>query len=325
MPYTSLPSPAHGRPAEACTHRSSRLRALAALMLLAVLPELARACACGCGVFEVGSASMFPTQSGGMFSLEYDFMDQNLNWSGSASAPASDNADKQIRTSFVTASAQYMVTRSWGAAVEVPYWNRLFKTTNDDGNVVDFTHGAVGDVRVRGIYTGFSADLSTGVTAGLKLPTGDYKYANFDRDTEIGTGSTDLLLGVYHIGPLTADRNWIWFVDGQWARPFAYSGEYRPGSEVDLTAAVSHAGFRFGAATVAPLIEIIGATRAHDQGADANPGDSGYTRVLAAPGLDASLARLRATLTVDVPLYEHVNGNQLVAPALFKFVIGHSF
>jgi hypothetical protein len=218
-----------------------------------------------------------------------------------------------------------MMTRSWGLVVEVPYWNRLFKTTNDVDNIVDFTHDAFGDVRVRGIYTGFSEDLSTGVTAGLKLPTGDYKDPNFDRDTQIGTGSTDLLVGAYHIGPLAADRRWIWFIDGQWNEPFAYSGEYRPGSEVDLTAAVSHAGYRLEGASVAPLIEIIGAVRARDQGSDSNPGDSGYSRLLVAPGVDASFAGLRATMTVGLPLYEHVNGNQLVAPALFKLVVGHSF
>ena len=301
------------------------LGAVTAFLLLLTGPSLAHACACGCGVFEVGTASMFPTQRGGMVSLEYDFMNQNGNWSGTSSAPAADNADQQIRTSFVTASAQYMFTRAWGVGVEVPYWDRLFRTANDSGDIVGFTHAALGDVRVRGTFAGFSADLSTGVTAGLKLPTGDYKYANFDRDTEIGTGSTDFLLGAYHIGPLTADRKWTWFVDGQWDQPFTYSGEYHPGSEVDLTAAISHAGYHSGSVIVAPLLAVIGATRTRDSGADSNPGDSGYDRVLVAPGLDASLAGMRATLTVDVPLYEKVNGNQLVAPDLFKLVVGHAF
>jgi hypothetical protein len=301
------------------------LAAIALSVLASLQTTPAHACACGCGVFEVGTASMFPTQRGGMASLEYDFMNQNGNWSGTSSAPAADNADQQIRTSFVTASAQYMFTRAWGVGVEVPYWDRLFRTTDDSGDIVAFTHGALGDVRVRGTFAGFSADLSTGVTAGLKLPTGDYKYANFDRDTEIGTGSTDFLLGAYHIGPLTADRKWTWFVDGQWDQPFTYSGEYHPGSEVDLTAAISHAGYHSGSVIVAPLLAVIGATRTRDSGADSNPGDSGYDRVLVAPGLDASLAGMRATLTVDVPLYEKVNGNQLVAPALFKLVVGHAF
>jgi len=252
-------------------------------------------------------------------------MNQNGNWSGSSSAPAANNADQQIRTSFVTASMLYMFTRSWGISVEAPYWNRLFRTADDAGDIVGFTHSALGDVRVRGTYAGFSADLSTGITAGLKLPTGDYKYANFDRDTEIGTGSTDLLLGAYHIGSLTADRKWTWFVDGQWAQPFEYSGEYRPGSEMDLTVAVSHAGYHAGSVTAAPLLAIIGATRTHDAGADSNPGDSGYNRLLAAPGVDAKFGSLRTTLTVDIPLDEHVNGNQLVAPALFKIVVGRPF
>lgn len=312
--------------------RSSDARARLAVLLIAVSASLfstfrstpAHACACGCGVFEVGTASMFPAQRGGMVSLEYDFMNQNRNWSGTRSASAANNEDQQIRTSFVTASAQYMFTRAWGIGVEAPYWNRLFRTTGEDDDVVGFTHGALGDVRVRATFAGFSADLSTGITAGLKLPTGDYKYANFDRDTEIGTGSTDFLLGAYHSGPLTADRKWTWFVDGQWNQPFTYSGEYHPGSEVDLTAAVSHAGYHSGSVTVAPLLAAIGVTRTRDSGADSNPGDSGYDRLLVAPGLDASIAGVRATLTVDVPLYEKVNGNQLVAPALFKLVVGHA-
>jgi hypothetical protein len=294
-------------------------------LLLALAPTAALACACGCGVFEVGTASMFPTQPGGMYSLEFDFMDQSQNRLGTSPAPAVDNEDRRIRTSFVTASAQYMFSRSWGLGVEAPFWNRLFKTTDEAGDIVSFTHGALGDVRVHGTYAGFSEDLSTGISAGLKLPTGDYKYANFDRDTQIGTGSTDFLLGAYHIGTLTEDRRWTWFVDGQWAQPFAYSGAYRPGSEVDLTAAVSHTGYRSAGATVAPLFMVIGVSRARDAGADSNPGDSGSTRLLAAPGVDASVAGIRASFTVDIPVYERVNGNQLVAPALFKLVVGRSF
>ena len=41
------------------------------------------------------------------------------------------------------------------------------------------------------MYTGFSKDMSKGLIFGVKLPTGDYTAANFDRDTQIGTGSTD--------------------------------------------------------------------------------------------------------------------------------------
>ena len=49
------------------------------LVLVAfILPSgRAWACACGCGVFDVGTASMYPLATGGMIFLESDALDQN--------------------------------------------------------------------------------------------------------------------------------------------------------------------------------------------------------------------------------------------------------
>ncbi len=79
------------------------------------------ACACGCGVFDVATSSMFPEGEGGMAFLNYDYQDQNQNWNGTSSAPAANNDDKKIETDFVTLGLQYMFNRSWGAQVELPY------------------------------------------------------------------------------------------------------------------------------------------------------------------------------------------------------------
>ena len=98
---------------------------------------------------------------------------------------------------------------------EVPYDYRTFKTVTGNPNVPNNTvttinWGALGDIRLEGIYTGFFADQSAGVTFGLKLPTGDWTYNNaygdVDRDSEIGTGSTDILLGGFYRGNITKDR-----------------------------------------------------------------------------------------------------------------------
>jgi len=74
---------------------NSRRAASAPFLSIAFLgtlaPGLTLACACGCGIFDVGTASMFPTQQGGMVWTEYDFMDQNKNWSGTSQAPADNN------------------------------------------------------------------------------------------------------------------------------------------------------------------------------------------------------------------------------------------
>ena len=117
---------------------------------------------------------MFPKGQGGMAFLQYDYQDQNRNWSGTSEAPAANNGDKEIETHFVTAGLQYMFNDQWGAQVEVPYDYRHFKTDIGGGNIVTRNWSQLGDIRIEGIYTGFFADLSAGVTFGLKLPTGSY-------------------------------------------------------------------------------------------------------------------------------------------------------
>lgn len=84
------------------------------------VPSLAHACACGCGVFEVGMPGVVPTHSGGMLTFEYDFVDPNDHWNGAASAPGVDSADRQIRTHVVTAGVHDAFDRAWAVSVAVP-------------------------------------------------------------------------------------------------------------------------------------------------------------------------------------------------------------
>jgi hypothetical protein len=179
-------------------------------------PSVVHACACGCGVFDVATSSMLPNGQGGMAYLQYDFQDQSRNWSGTGMVPAANNSDKEIKTDFMTAGLQYMFNSNWGFQFELPYDYRTFKTVTSNPNVPPNTvttinWGALGDIRLEGIYTGFFADQSAGVTFGLKLPTGDWThenaYGDIDRDSEIGTGSTDILLGGFYRGNITKDEN----------------------------------------------------------------------------------------------------------------------
>src|SRR5208282_5445051 len=78
-------------------------------------PSMVHACACGCGVFDVATSSMFPNGQGGMAWLQYDYQDQNRNWSGTSMAPAANNGDKEIKTDFVMFGLQYMFNDKWGA------------------------------------------------------------------------------------------------------------------------------------------------------------------------------------------------------------------
>ena len=288
-------------------------------------PGLAAACAFGCGVFEVGTSSMFPTHTGGMAFVEEDYMNQDRNWSGTSSAPAAVNPDKSIRTWFTTVGAEYLFNRSWGVMIEVPYWQRQFMTTLAGGSVGTFDHGALGDVRVKGIYTGFSADLSSGLTFGLKLPTGDSSYAHFDPDVEIGSGSTDVLLGAYHLDSLTADNRWSWFVNALWQEPIAHKANYRPGGEIDAAGGIYYGALSFGTVRVTPIVQLEVTYRAHDGGPDGDPVNTGYTRAFAAPGIELDAGALRLYADVGLPLYTNASGNQLVAPLIFKFNVAWRF
>jgi hypothetical protein len=305
-----------------------RLLAVAAC-LLGLTPSLSWACACGCGVFEVGTASLYPHASGGTFWLEYDFLDQYINWHEAHQAPKSDNGDKALRTHFFTLGAQYMFNRTWGVMAELPYTDRYFKTTTDAGAIQGSEHSAIGDVRLEGTYTGFSEDMSTGIRFGVKLASGDFTYPNFDRDTSIGTGSTDLLLGGYHLGtlPLTfKDRPFRWFGQIEWDVPIWTQQQYRPGKEID--AAVG-ALYNFGAVgwfdEVAPVLSLTGSDRLRDNGANANHDNSGYDRLLIGPGAEVKLGVVRLYADVRLPVYQNMVGNQLVAPVYLKFVASYDF
>ncbi|MGH8401223.1 MAG: hypothetical protein ACRESU_08990, partial [Gammaproteobacteria bacterium] len=273
-----------------------------------------------------GTSSLLPTGAGGTAYFEYDYMNQDRNWNGTSSAPLADNGDKDIRSDFYTAGLQYMFNRDWGIHISVPYTQRSFTTTLDAGGIGTFDHGAIGDIRVVGVYSGFSDDMSSGLTFGLKLANGDYTYQGFDRDTSIGTGTTNLLFGGYHQGNLNAINTWSWFVQGQFDRAFNTRAGYRPGSELDAAAGTYYTGWDVGArGTLAPVLQMVVSNRWRDSGANADPDNSGYQRVLAAPGLEYDNGKFRIYADVEFPVYQKVNGDQLVAPRLYKLIVSYSF
>jgi hypothetical protein len=301
-------------------------------------PSVCRACACGCGIYEVGTSSMFPTGSGVMAYADYAYQDQNQNWSGSSRAPAADNNDKDIRTGFLTLGWQDMFSRNWGVRLEVPYEWRSFETAGDAAGsmaaaevpAVTLNFRGMGDIRVEGIYTGLSPDLSGGLTFGLKLPSGSYTTndaaGDIDRDTEIGSGSTDLLLGAFKRFNVDTDYGWSGFVQALAEVPVLTQAQYRPGSEVDAAFGLYYNGWRAGRAIISPIGQVKASVRGRDAGANAaNPVASGYERVILAAGLEVDLHPVKVYADVERPLYQRFNGNQLAAPLLYRLSVSVMF
>ncbi len=225
-----------------------------------------------------------------------------------------------------------MFDRSSGIEVELPFWDRTFRTDTNfpspPPDIVSTEWADFGDVRIKGIYTGFSEDLSSGVTYGLKLPTGNFTYnpAIVDRDSQIGTGSTDILLGGFHRQALTSDNIWSWFVQAQLDQPVLTQQDYRPGSELDTAAGVHYNGWMLGNLMITPVAQVIVSERTRDSGAaSASPVASGYQRVLLSPGVEVAVNQVSAYADVEVPVYEHFTGNQLAAPWLLKVIVAYHF
>jgi hypothetical protein len=319
---------------------------MAAVVLVGLTPGLSWACACGCGVFDVGTPSLIPNGSGGTVWFETDFMNQYINWHDSGPSSWGANSDKQIKTEFLTAGAQYMFNRSWGAMVTVPYTIRTFRTAgnpNDPNQIDQYEHANFGDVRIWGMYTGLSEDMSLGLLGGFKLATGDHTYEDFDRDTSIGTGSTDLLLGAYKIGTFPErignvnltfrGRPFQWYAQGQFEYPFTSTGNYVPGKETDDAVGIFYNFGEFGPVIkelpaikeIAPFLTFLGSVRAHDKGSEATPTDSGYDRLLIAPGGEIRVGILRFYADMEFPMYQHVNGQQLTTPWLLKTIVSYDF
>lgn len=309
----------------------------AAVMALGLgAPESARGCACGCGVFDVGTSDMLPTGPGGMMYLNYAYQDQDVDWSGASSGLPANNADKEIQTEFVTLGMQYMFNRSWGLQAELPYDVRYYR-----GAAGSTTWGSFGDLRIEGIYSGFSPDMSAGVTYGLKLPTGNFTHDDsstsslLDRDTELGTGSTDLLLGGYYRHPLASVTDGLyWFAQAQLDVPVLIQGDYRPGIELDTAFGLYYQRWTVGKVRITPVAQVIPSYRGRDTGSWASGGandpplgevDSGYQRVLLSPGIEFDLHPWRFYADVEIPVYQDFTGNQLVGHELVKCGVSYMF
>jgi len=342
-------SPLNSTPASAHMRRFAVM-----LLLLTLIPAEALACACGCAVFDVGSAGLLPKEGdhGGIVYFEWDYSNQNTNWSGLSSAPPANNSDKHILTNWFVVGLNYMVNHDWGFNVRIPTANRSFLTDNNfpesPGQPTDierYNVAPLGDIELTGMYTGFSDDMSKGIMFGLELPTGNWRAYGFDRDTQIGTGATSLVLGGFWRGMITGDNAWQYFGQGRMLAPIATHseniptfgsapGDYRPGIQFDAAIGVIYNNwYHVGPLDkIAPVVQLIYSHREPDSGLAADPADTGYDRLYISPGVDfikvvddANNQTFKLYGDIEIPIYQRMNGNQLVAPFLSKVILAYTF
>ena len=298
---------------------------ICAIFLIFLSTSNALACACGCGMMNVGTSSLIPACQGGVAFLQYDNMRQTRNWRGNSQSSA-HNHDKRIETQTYTAGAQYMFNRKWGVSARLPVVTRYKKEFDHHAGDLYARHSDIGDIKLSGIYSGFFDDMSTGITFGLKLPTGQTNSKGFARNEQIGTGSTDLLLGAYHLGSFGAS-NFGYFLQASAEEPMVRHRGFTPGYEISAAAGSYYNAGQFGSLSkVAPMLQIIATKKGKNSGWNGHHmEDSGYNLVYFAPGLELDYREFKVYFDVEFPLYRYVNGTQLAPQNIYKIILGYNF
>ncbi|HZE91607.1 MAG TPA: TonB-dependent receptor [Rhizobacter sp.] len=296
----------------------------AAVLASTVVPAAAWACSsCGCTLNSDWGSQGLKTSQGLSFDLRYDDFTQNDLRTGTGRVDRGAivlPADREIQQKTVnrntTLTVDYGLNADWGVSLQLPYLNRYHTTLAEgDTDVSESRSSSIGDVRVLGRYQGFSPEHNWGVQLGLKLATGSTGVnfrggpqagAPLDRGLQPGTGSTDLLLGVYTFGPI--NQSFDYFGQALLQLPMTSKDEFKPGAGLNLTAGIRYVT----GGPVVPHLQMNLRSERKESGANADIPNSGATLAYLSPGVTWTLTeKIKAYGFVQVPFYQRVTGDQI--------------
>jgi len=295
-----------------------------ALGLLVAHPARSPACsACGCSVNSDWTVQGSSAGPGLGLDVRYEYLDQSDLRGGVHSVDRAALAipnDREIQQTTLTRNVwlglSYAASDTWNFTAQLPLIDRFHSTiaAGDTDISTSHTHSA-GDLKLLASYHGFSTVRGFGVQFGLKLPTGHFNQnfdtgpqtgALLDRGLQAGTGTTDVLLGVFKSGPLMSSLGY--FAQALLDQPLATRDEFRPGTSVNANAGLRYAVSRW----IEPQLQLDAHWEARESGELADRDNSGATQLSVAPGLTVHVAaHVDAYTFVQVPLWQHVNGLQL--------------
>jgi hypothetical protein len=322
--------------------------------------EAVACAACGCTLSKDWETQGISSTQGFTVDVSYDYLNQDKQRYGKGAASdalvnsqyaAGQEVEAYTKTQTITATLIYN-SDVWGVSFLVPYVSRSHGTYGADpaafpvvgSDLSTSSDSGIGDIRVVGRYTGFSEDKSTGLIAGVKLPTGNTSAtfnggtaagAPLDAGLQIGTGSTDLILGGSYTGAVS--NSYGWFVQGTVQHAIATKSlngaDYRPGDAVTINTGIRYAAF---GAKVSPILQLNIIKRQADT--DNNTGVnvpldpvtgvpvSGGTLAYISPGV---LVRVGGGMSaygfVQLPIYQDVNSLQIAPSYTLTLGVRQSF
>ncbi len=296
--------------------------------------------------------------------LSYSYLNQNQQRYGSAKASgtlinnqlaAGQEIEAFTRTQTLTAALTY-TGDVFALSLQVPFVNRTHGTYGATPPLgTDYatsSDNSIGDVRIIGRYSGFSSEKTSGIIAGVKLPTGN-TGATFNAGTlggataagvpldaglQIGTGSTDIIFGGYTSGSVS---QFGWFAQGTVQHAVATDMAlgnltYRPGDAYTLNTGLRYAEF---GAKVTPMLQLNIIKRQADYGPANAAGQmsvpldpitgvpvSGGTLAYLAPGVSIRAGDGMSVYGfIQLPVYQAVNSLQIVPQYTLTLGVRQSF
>ncbi len=291
---------------------------------------------CGCTLNSDWSSQGISSGEGTRFDIRFDYFKQSDYRNGTSSVsrsniPVGTEVQDTTINRNLTLGLDHSFNQDWAINLLLPIFNRSHGTYGEDGDYPDpaalitSSSKGIGDLRVTGRYQGLSSDRSSGITFGLKLPTGEtndtFKDGSpLDRGLQLGTGTTDLLLGGYYFGSI--NRDWDYFAQATVQIALNKHDDFRPGNGLNATAGVRYMGFE----SFIPQLQLNTRIEKRESGAEADVDNSGATLIYISPGVNVPINKtVQAFGFIQVPIYQHVNGYQVEPNVLLSTGLRFSF
>jgi len=292
---------------------------------------------CGCAFNSDWVSQGYQFGTGFNLNLRFDYIDQDQLRTGRTTVDKGSllfpsEQEIQLRTVSRTTLLElgYSPSADWSVNALVPMTDRTHGTIGEGDLASSYSRSAgIGDLLLLGRYQGFSQDRSFGLQLGVKLPTGrtgdtfatgPLAGETVDRGLQLGTGTTDVLVGVYKFGTLRP--KWGYFASA--LAQFSTGGKdgFRPGNALNLSAGVRYTGFD----VFTPQLQLNLRAENPETGANADTANSGATLAYLSPGLTASLnSSLQLFAFLQFPVYQRVSGYQLEPRYLLSVGLNYRF
>lgn len=292
---------------------------------------------CGCTLNSDWSSQGYSVASGARLDVREDYYDQNQLRSdthavdrSSLEIPNEQEIQQRTLNHNTTLGVDYSPSRTWGMHLDVPYFNRFHTTIGEGDEDISTSHTqGLGDVRITARYQGFSPDLSWGIQLGVKLPTGrsDDQFTSgpltgevIDRGLQQGTGTTDVIVGLYNFGNLAAHLGYFVHVNVQHAMNSHH--DFKPGDAFNISTGLRylHAG------RWSPQVQLNLHVEGRESGAESDRDNSGASLLYVSPGTTVQVVQtLQLYAFLQLPLYQRVNGLQLQPQRFYSLGAQYKF